>query len=210
MGKPVEEFGDAWMRAIANPIPPVAFKAPRCQEVVLTGAKLEDAGGCCGARPVSTPGFDSAPISPPALCITRDPETGIQNMGTYRAALKGSDRLVVRMVAREASGAGLFTLAQIPQRGEHMPIAIVIGLRTRRDVHRSAEARPSIWMSSRGRRARRRSDRDCESAHSQPRSAAGSEIVIEGLIDPDRLEPEAPFGESNGYVALEAYNMPCG
>ena len=28
---------------------------------------------------------------------------------------------------------------------------------------------------------------------------------------PDRpgvLEPEAPFGESNGYVALEAYNMP--
>ena len=24
----------------------------------------------------------------------------------------------------------------------------------------------------------------------------------------DVLEPEAPFGESNGYVALEAYNMP--
>ncbi len=37
---------------------------------------------------------------------------------------------------------------------------------------------------------------------------ATSEIVIEGLIDPRRLEPEAPFGESNGYVALEAYNMP--
>src|SRR5947208_14441321 len=30
MGKPVEEIGDAWMRAIANPIPPVAVKAPRC------------------------------------------------------------------------------------------------------------------------------------------------------------------------------------
>src|SRR2546429_202248 len=37
---------------------------------------------------------------------------------------------------------------------------------------------------------------------------ASSEIVIEGLIDPEKLEPEAPFGESNGYVALEAYNMP--
>jgi 4-hydroxy-3-polyprenylbenzoate decarboxylase len=37
---------------------------------------------------------------------------------------------------------------------------------------------------------------------------ADSEIVIEGLIDPMVLEPEAPFGESNGYVALEAYNMP--
>ena len=32
--------------------------------------------------------------------------------------------------------------------------------------------------------------------------------MIEGLIDPEKLEPEAPFGESNGYVALEAYNMP--
>ena len=37
---------------------------------------------------------------------------------------------------------------------------------------------------------------------------ADSEIVIEGLIDTDKLEPEAPFGESNGYVALEAFNMP--
>src|SRR5262249_8822381 len=36
---------------------------------------------------------------------------------------------------------------------------------------------------------------------------ADSEIVIEGLIDPDVLEPEAPFGESNGYVALELYTM---
>jgi 4-hydroxy-3-polyprenylbenzoate decarboxylase len=37
---------------------------------------------------------------------------------------------------------------------------------------------------------------------------ADAELVIEGLIDPQVLEPEAPFGESNGYVALEAYNMP--
>jgi 4-hydroxy-3-polyprenylbenzoate decarboxylase len=34
-----------------------------------------------------------------------------------------------------------------------------------------------------------------------------AEIVIEGLIDSDLLEPEGPFGESNGYVALEDYNM---
>ena len=37
---------------------------------------------------------------------------------------------------------------------------------------------------------------------------ARSEIVIEGFIDTSVLEPEAPFGESNGYVALEAFNMP--
>jgi 4-hydroxy-3-polyprenylbenzoate decarboxylase len=37
---------------------------------------------------------------------------------------------------------------------------------------------------------------------------ADAEIVIEGLIDCEKLEPEAPFAESNGYVALEAFNMP--
>ena len=36
---------------------------------------------------------------------------------------------------------------------------------------------------------------------------ADAEIVIEGLIDTELLEPEAPFGESHGHVALEEFNM---
>ena len=31
--------------------------------------------------------------------------------------------------------------------------------------------------------------------------------MIEGLIDPDLLEPEGPFGESHGHIALEDFNM---
>ena len=37
---------------------------------------------------------------------------------------------------------------------------------------------------------------------------AESELVIEGLIDTEYLEPEAPFAESHGHVALEVYNTP--
>ncbi len=36
---------------------------------------------------------------------------------------------------------------------------------------------------------------------------AEAEVVIEGLIDTRELEPEGPFGESHGHVALEEYNM---
>lgn len=36
---------------------------------------------------------------------------------------------------------------------------------------------------------------------------ADSEIIIEGLIDTEYLEPEAPFGESHGHISLEDYNM---
>ncbi len=37
---------------------------------------------------------------------------------------------------------------------------------------------------------------------------AEAELVIEGMIDTEYVEPEAPFGESHGHVALEEYNMP--
>ncbi len=36
---------------------------------------------------------------------------------------------------------------------------------------------------------------------------ADAECVVEGLIDPELLEPEGPFGESHGHVALEDFNM---
>jgi len=36
---------------------------------------------------------------------------------------------------------------------------------------------------------------------------AQSEVVIEGLVETDCLEPEGPFGESHGYVALEDFNL---
>ena len=37
---------------------------------------------------------------------------------------------------------------------------------------------------------------------------AEAELVIEGLVDTEMVEPEGPFGESHGHVALEEFNMP--
>ena len=129
MGQPVERIGEAWMQAIGNPIAPISVRSPPCQEVVIAGVELRQHGGVARLPvPVSTPGFDAAPYLTATLCITRDPDTGIQNMGTYRAALKSPDRLVVRMVAREASGAGGYLhWLKYRERREPMPIAIVIG-----------------------------------------------------------------------------------
>ena len=210
MGRPVEEIGAAWMQAIAHPLAPIAVKAPRCQEVVLTGAELAAAGGLLRLPvPISTPGFDSAPYLTATLCITRDPETGIRNMGTYRAALKAPDRLVVRMVAREASGAGGYLhWLKYRKRREPMPIAIVIGCAP--IVMFTGPQKLAIDIDELGvagalAGAPIEVAQACTVALDVP---AESEIVIEGFIDPEKLEPEAPFGESNGYVALEAYNMP--
>ena len=210
MGQPVERIGEAWMRAIASPIAPVAVSAPCCQEVVHAGNALTAAGGLQRLPvPVSTPGFDSAPYLTATLCVTRDPESGIRNMGTYRAALKAPDRLVVRIVAREASGAGGYLhWLKYRKRREPMPIAIVIGCAP--VVMFTGPQKLAIDMDELG-VAGALAGAPIEIAKAITVDLdvpAAAEIVIEGLIDTDRLEPEAPFGESNGYVALEAYNMP--
>src|ERR1700681_4718348 len=130
MGQPVANIGQAWMRAIANPIAPVEVVSAPCQEIVVTGDELRRPGGGLARLPVpvSTPGFDSAPYLTATLCITKDPDSGVQNIGTYRAALKATDRLVVRMVARPSGGAGgYYHWLKYRERRAPMPIAIVIG-----------------------------------------------------------------------------------
>src|SRR5215510_14952727 len=76
MGRPIEEIGDGWMQAIANPIPPVTVASPRCQDVVITGDALSGPDGGLSRLPVpiSTPGFDAAPYLTATLCVTRDPD----------------------------------------------------------------------------------------------------------------------------------------
>src|SRR5471032_423974 len=203
MGRPVEDIGSAWMAAIGNPIAPVKITSPPCQEVVIKGDELRKPNGGLKTLPVpvSTPGFDAAPYLTATLCITKDPENGVRNMGTYRAALKAPDRLAVRMVAREATGAGGYLhWLKYRARREKMPIAIVIGAapivvftgpqKLAVDVDEMAVAGGAAGAPIRMTRCR---TIDLE-------VPADSEIVIEGLIDPEVLEPEAPFGESNGYV----------
>ena len=102
MGVPVDQIGATWNHAIANPIDPVTVEDAPCQEVVITGDDLRGEGKGLDALPVpiSTPGYDSAPYLTATNVTTRNPDTGTQNMGTYRAGLKASDRLAVRMASR--------------------------------------------------------------------------------------------------------------
>jgi 4-hydroxy-3-polyprenylbenzoate decarboxylase len=209
MGRPVEEIGDAWMHAIANPIPPTVVTEAPCQEVVIKGDALRkpDGGLKLLPVPISTPGYDAAPYLTATVCITQDPETGIRNMGTYRAQLKATDRLGVRMAARPGGAGGYLHWQKYRKLKKPMPIAIVIG------------AAPVVVFTG-----PQKLPIDCDEmavagalAGAPIRTVKGvtvdlnvpadAEFVVEGLIDPELLEPEGPFGESHGHVALEDFNM---
>ena len=119
----------AWLNAIQNPIAPVRVEKAACQEIVITGEALRDPNGGLKLLPVpnSTPGFDAAPYLTATLCVTRDPETGVRNMGTYRAALKATDRLGVRMASRLSGAGGYLHWQKYQKLKQPMPIAIVVG-----------------------------------------------------------------------------------
>jgi UbiD family decarboxylase len=211
MGVPVERIEAKWAHAIAHPIAPRRVNQAPCQEVVLEGAALEGEGRGLDTLPIpiSTPGFDSAPTLTATNVITRDPETGVQNMGTYRAALKAPDRLVVRMATRVGGAGGYQHYLKHQKRGDkEMPCAIVLGCppcvaflgpqKLPADVDEMDVAGGLAGAPINVVRART----------VDLLVPAEAELVIEGMIDTETVEPEAPFGESHGHVALEEYNMP--
>jgi UbiD family decarboxylase len=209
MGRPVEQIGTAWTHAVSHPIPPVLISSPPCQEVVITGDDLRGPGKGLAALPVpvSTPGFDAAPYLTATLAVTHDPETGVRNMGTYRGQLKASDRLGVRMASRIGGAGGYQHWLKHRKLKTPMPCAIVVGAAP--VVVFTGPQKLAIDMDEMGVagalmgapiRTARCVTIDCE-------VPADAEIVIEGLIDPELLEPEGPFGESHGHVALEDFNM---
>ena len=209
LGVSVQEIGDVWTRGMDNPIQPVAVSDAPCQEVVMTGDELTRQGGGLAALPVpiSTPGFDAAPYLTATLVVTKDPETGVRNMGTYRAQLKARDRLGVRMASRLGGAGGYQHWLKYQSRGEVMPVAIVLGCapailftgpqKLPIDEDEMAVAGGLIGSAVRTTR--------CKTVDLEV--PADAEIVIEGEIATDYLEPEGPFGESHGHVAMEDFNM---
>jgi 4-hydroxy-3-polyprenylbenzoate decarboxylase len=198
MGCPLDRINDTWTRAIANPVKPrIVEKAP-CQEMEVEGLDHLP-------LPISTPGWDIAPYTTLSQYITRDPETGVQNMGIYRGMLKAPRRLGMNPSLELRPG--IYTHWQkAKKRGEKLAAAVILG------------APPCVAFTS-----AQKLPETMDELHvagglaGQPINVvraktvdllvpAEAEIVVEGWIDTEYLEPEAPFGESHGHVNLQEYN----
>ena len=206
-GKPLDEIGRTWVEAIANPIAPHVVAEAPCQEIVITGADLDRDGAALDGLPVpiSTPGFDNAPYLSAGHYITKDPDTGIQNVGNYRGQLKAPRRL--GMNPSVELRAGIYAhWEKCKARGEPLPCAVVVGcppVISYASVQKMPDNLDEVAVAG----ALAGSPINVVRAKTVDRMVpAEAEIVIEGLIDTTALEPEAPFGESHGYVNLQEYN----
>jgi 4-hydroxy-3-polyprenylbenzoate decarboxylase len=198
-----------WAEAKTNPIAPVEIpsEAAPVHEVVYQEEDLKVPGqGVDGIPvPISTPGWDNAPYISAAHFITKDPDSGIHNIGTYRAMIKAPDRVGCNPSLE--LGQGIYVhWEKYRARQERMPAALCIGgvpaisyvaaQKLNYDVDEFAVAGGLVKAPIR-----------VVKAKTVPLMVpADAEIIIEGWVNTEWLEPEAPFGESHGHVNPKEYN----
>ena len=177
-------------RAVMQPIPPMEVSTGPCQEEVHVGPGLLEHGGLEEFPvPISTPGLDSAPYTTFSHWISRDPETGLYNIGNYRGQLKAPDRI------------GCFThypqhLAihweKCRQLGKPLEVALVIG--TTPNVSFAANTKVPYGVEEYGVAGAIAGGPvpvvRCQTVDLV--APATAEVVIEGLISTEWLETEAP------------------
>lgn len=207
MGCKIEDIGKTWNHAIANPILPNVVETAPCQDIVIQGKELLKPGKGLDSIPIpiSTPGWDNGPYTTLSQYITKDPDSGIQNMGIYRGQVKSPTRLGMNPSLENQPGIYAHW-EKAKARGQRLPAAVILG------------CPPCVAFTSAQKLAE-----DVDELHVAGGLAgapinvvkcktvdllvpAEAEIVIEGYIITEYLEPEAPFGESHGHVNLQEFN----
>ncbi|MFQ5903296.1 MAG: UbiD family decarboxylase, partial [Candidatus Binatia bacterium] len=193
-----EEIVDKWDQAFRNPIEPVLVKSGPVQEIIQKKDELKRAGGVGQFPiPISTPGFDGAPFITAGHWVTKDPETGIRNVGNYRGHLKALDRIGI------FPGPGQHVLAhwsKCKERKIPLEAAIVVGpppvvsyAAVQKVPYGVDELAVAGGLAGDPVRVMKCQTVDLE-------VPADAEIVIEGCLSTEYVEPEGPFGESHGYM----------
>jgi len=183
-----------WDQALEKPIPPRIVDRGPCKENILMCDQVDILKL---PVPVWTVGEDPGPFFTSPYVITKDPDTGLRNVGTYRMQVKGPNRtgFLIGKV-QDAS----WHLRKNDESNQPTPVTVVIG------------ADPTIGFVSVSKLpadldefavagALRGEPVDLVPCETVPLEVpATAEIVLEGEIPPNVREPEGPFGEYTGYM----------
>lgn len=176
-------------------VPPRSQRGrPACQEIVLEGGDVD-----LGRIPVMTswPG-DAGPFITMPMVITKDPETGVQNVGMYRMQVTGP-RTTFMHWQRHKGGAAHYR--KYREAGlDRMPVAVALGADPATMYSPTAPLPPGIDEYLFGGFLRRSPVMVTEAMTSDLRIPAEADLVLEGYVDPaEPLGMEGPFGDHTGF-----------
>ncbi len=175
-------------------VPPRSYRGrPPCQEIVIEGDDVD-----LGNLPVLTcwP-KDAGPFITLPMVVTKDPETGVQNVGMYRMQVTGKKTTFMHW-QRHKGGAAHYR--KYKERGERMPVAVAIGADAATMYTPSAPLPPGIDEYLFSGFLRREPLYVTDSLSEGLRIPAEADIVLEGYVDPNEpLGMEGPFGDHTGF-----------
>lgn len=186
---------EKWYQAQKNPIAPVSVSSGPCKENIVLASEIDVLKF---PVPIWTAGSDLSPYLTAPLVCTRDPETGVRNVGTYRTQIHDKDRLGLNCGAVHHLA---HHVAKNEAQDRPTPVAIVIGTDPAialASVTSMAEDLDEFAVAGNLRGQAVELVR-CETIDLEV--PANAEIVIEGEMLPGEREPEGPFGEYPGYVS---------
>ena len=190
----VEGINCKWDHALGNPIPPRMVKTGPCKENVLHGDQVN-----INKLPVPiwTVGEDPGPFFTSPYVITKDPETGNRNVGTYRMQVKGPNKTGFLIGVRQDAA---WHIRRNNELNKPTPVAVVIGADPSIgyvSVSKMSDALDEFAVAG----ALRGEPVDLVPCETVPLEVpATAEIVLEGEIPANTLEQEGPFGEYTGYM----------
>ncbi|GMA61973.1 UbiD family decarboxylase [Alicyclobacillus fastidiosus] len=193
-----DQVQQKWSDAQNHPISPRVVDTGSCKENILKG---DDIDIFKFPVPTWTVGKDPAPYLTSPFVFTKDPDTGVQNVGTYRVMLKERNKLGVWVNFVQHARKHV---NQYNERNEPTPVAIVLG--TDPSIGLCSVSRMIYGLDelsvAGGLRGEAVEVVKCET--NDLLVPASAEIVIEGFFRPNFLEEEGPFGEYPGYMGPKA------
>ncbi len=193
LGVEPEGINDALVKAFRNPVAPVKVDKAPCQEVVISGRDLRMS---YLPIPIWTPGKDKGPYIT-TNTVTKDYDTGIQNMGVYRTMVRDETTLVSNLAPGRQGGHQVQTWLD---KGKPAPVAWAIGAPPA--VHLATVANLPYGTDEMtvagGMMGAPVEMVRCKTIDLHV--PAEAEIIIEGEIRPGEMDMEGPFGEFAGYM----------
>ena len=185
-------------RALDEPIEPVHTSGGPAQEIVLDAADIDLGRQLPVLR--HTPD-DSGRFITAGVILVRDPATGVHNASFHRLQLLGERHTGLKLdYGRHLR----FACERAAERGESLPIAVCLGTDvalTYAGAYMGSQMPPDAdeRAAAGGLRGAPLELIDCVSV---PLAVpAETEIVLEGVIHPDRMVHEGPFAEFVGYLS---------
>jgi 4-hydroxy-3-polyprenylbenzoate decarboxylase len=196
--EPPRGLKDAWekwpvLKQVLNMSPKILFSAP-CQDVVWEGADVD-----LSRLPIQHcwPG-DIAPLITWGLVVTRGPDKLRQNLGVYRQQVIAPNKVIMRWLAHRGGALDFRDHCQ-KYPGVPFSVAVVIGADPATILGAVTPVPDSLSEYQFAGLLRGSKTELVKCLGSDLQVPASSEIVLEGVIHPEEVAMEGPYGDHTGY-----------